>query len=160
MVFAQSIAPLEGGMEQHAVAQLLMVLCGCKGSQIAVVDRGTDADGEECAPAAVQLPARVDVGLAGETGKIDGRAYGRSYRAEQDRQGGAEDHLQIEIRGERLLAVGGYRWIVLEATNLQFIDEAGPGCFFNGKVIGTRSRNRKRPKQKHRRGANDAHEGR
>jgi hypothetical protein len=83
------------------------------------VDRSADAEGEEPAPAALHLPACVQVGLAGVAREVDGGAERRPDRAEQDRQRWPKDDFEVEIDGGGLLAAAGQGKIVHLCTDLE-----------------------------------------
>ena len=161
-VLAQPVTPLGIGVEQHAAAQLLVVLGGRdrahqrqagerlevrQGIFLAVVDRGPDAQGEERAPAALDLPARVQVGLAGVAGQIDGGPQRRPDRAVQEIQRWAKHHLEVEVGAGGLLAVDGQGNIVCQGADLHFVEEAAPGGALLQGVHGSRRPGEKRPEK-------------
>src|SRR5262249_726052 len=70
----EPVAKLGGWMKQHRRAQRLAV--GSVQAQLAIVDGGAQADGEEDAPRRLDFPAQVGVGFAGVGIEVDGAADG------------------------------------------------------------------------------------
>ena len=120
---SSAVSPLDIGVEQHAPAQLLVVRVHTR-LRLAVVDRNAEAEGEEGAPR-TPLPARVEVGLAGEALEVDGGAERRPQRAARRSLTG-RTHLDVEIDAVGLLveAAPQVGHVVHLRADLHVVDEA------------------------------------
>src|SRR5690606_9381399 len=102
MVLVEPKADLKRDMKKHAAAERLPVQ-GLE-LEIAGVNRGADAGGKEEAGGRLDLPAGVEVGVAGVALEVDRPAQRRADGTPEERQRGREDHLRIEVRGLALAA--------------------------------------------------------
>src|SRR6478672_11521324 len=82
LVIVPAVDELEGNVEQDTRAERLAV--GIGGIEVAVVDGSAQAQTEEYAVAQVELPAGVEVGLAGVAASVYGAADGGAQCAAQE----------------------------------------------------------------------------
>src|SRR6185295_852032 len=85
----------QGDVKQDPGAQGLAVYFA--GSQVAVVQRGPQAQAQEEAARQVDLPAQIRVGLAGIPLRIDRAADRGAQAAAEDGKAGTEQNLAVDV---------------------------------------------------------------
>ena len=102
VVLVETEADLKRDVKEHAAAERLPI----RGFEVKIagVNSGADTSREEDAARRLDLPAGIEVSVAGVAMEVDRPAQRRADRTPKERQRRREDHLCIEVHGLALAA--------------------------------------------------------